>query len=281
MTTKNLRQGRIRVMSGDRPVRLEKTCAFTEGDLTFSRPKSTIQVKDRGTLSHLRRGDQMAASFTFAAKFVDKTLRETLEDGIYEGTIHAAVGLTPQAVNTVDLAYSYRQDSLVAASGEAISTKLANGVTPSSDSEYAELAGALRSGADYEEVTPGQFKVQPPAADTTMDVVYDAVGASTLDPRGVLPPAKESDARTMLLLLELDNVARSWIVDEVWELNHAYIENVDHAEGDEYDVLTFNGMAYISKVRTNNLTEGPGEFVHEVEIADTIFVHDSITIEIL
>jgi len=285
MPTRNLRHGRIRVMSGDTPVRLEKTCAFTEGDFTFAKPRNVIQVKDRGALSHLRRGDEEAVTFSFAAKFVDRTLRDTLEHGVFEGQAYAAVGLTPQVVNAITVPYAYLSDSLEHASGEAINTKLANGVTPSGDGEYAELAGALRGGAEQDEVTSGQFKAQPGVADTDMDVVYDAVGGSTLDGPDVVSsvadPRAESDVRTFLLLLEKMDPARNWIVDEVYELNHASVENVEQAEGDEYDTVSFTGIAYVRKVSVNELTEGPGEEVIDVELADSIFVGDEISIQII
>jgi len=270
------------LFSGDTPVRLEKTAPFTEGDLTYTISKTTIQVKDRGKFTkgrgHLRRGDDEAVTFSFSAKLTDRTLRETLEDYIWDGQAFDVVGLTPQVNQTANLPYAYRQNSLQGASGEAIATKLANGATPSSDGEFAELVGALNSEGEIVEVNPGQFQVQPGAADTDMLVTFDAVGKSTLDPKGVLPPSCEADRRTLLIVLEKINVAREDKVDEVYELNHATLETVEQAEGDEFDLLTFTGLAYVTKVPVGELIEGPSADVIEVEIFDSIVVDDELEI---
>jgi len=278
MPTKNLRHGRIRLFSGDTPVRLEKTAAFTEGDFSFTRNKTTIQVKDRGKLSHLRRGDQEPVSFSFSAKFVDKTLRRTLESHIWDGITDTLEGLTPQAANTPELTYAYEQDSLEAAAGEAIATKLANGAAVTGDDEFSEVVGAVDEEGDIVEVRPATINVRPGAADTTMDVVFDAVGLSTLDPRGVSPPRCAADAKTFLIILEKMVVAMvEDEVDETYELNHAYIETVEQAEGDEYDTLSFNGMAYVKKYTVNELLSvGASQDIHEVVLSDAVFVTDTL-----
>lgn len=283
MPTKNLRHGRIRIFSGDTPVRLEKTAAFTEGDFTFNRSKNIIQVKDRGKFrggqGHLRKGDEEAMTFSFSAKFVDKTLRETLEDYVWEAVTFTVQGLTPQTNQTAAVPYRYRQGSLAAATGEAIATKLAVGATPSNDGEFAEPTGALRNEAEFVEVDPGTFQVQPGAGDTDMSVVFDAIGLSTLDPKGVAPPQCEGDKRTFLLILEKLDVAlaESGVVSESWELNHATIETVEQAEGDEYDVLTFNGIAYITKSSfVSPLVTAPTSSVVEVVLADSIVIDDEL-----
>ena len=278
MPTKNLRQGRIRVFSGDTPVRLGKTADFTEGDFTFTRTKTTIQVKDRGALSHLRRGDQEAVTWSFSAKFVDRSLRRTLADYVWEGTTFAVKGLTPQAPNVAALPYRYRQDSLEPASGEAISTKLANGVAVSGDGEFSEPVGQFQQENEFLEVDPGTFNVQPPAADTAMDVTFDAIGVSTLDPKGVTSPRCASDRRTFLIILEKLDVAlaEGGVVDEAYEINHATIETVEQAEGDEFDVLTFNGIGYVSKVSVDEPLTPPVSQTIEVELSDVIFVTDSL-----
>ena len=62
MPTHNLRQGVIRIRSGDTVV-LTKEAAFTEGDFTYTNTKNTIQVKNRGVLDHLRKGDEEAVTY--------------------------------------------------------------------------------------------------------------------------------------------------------------------------------------------------------------------------
>jgi hypothetical protein len=250
MPTHNLRQGVIKIQSGD-SVPLVKTAAFTEGDFSFTRTKNTIQVKNRGALDHLRKGDEEAITYSFSAKFVDKTLRRTLEEFIFDGTTENITGLTPEASNpATPIAYAYEQDSLQPASGDAIVTKIANGATPSSDNEFAEplktrddLEGVEMVGdAEGLPVVGGTFDAYPAAADTDMDIVFNAIGRSTLDPGA-------SDVKTFRIdLCKLDvALAAQGVIDETYQLNHAVVETVEQAEGDEYDVVTFNGFAYITK----------------------------------
>ena len=256
MPTHNLRQGRIKIRSGDSSP-LIKTAAFTEGDFTFTRAKNIIQVKNRGKLrssegGHLRKGDEEAVTFSFSAKFVDKTLRRCLEEFIWDGQTKNLTGLTANSLNSnVALDYAYEQDSLQVASSEAGFTKIANGGTPGSGGEFAE---ELKTRDDLElvemvgdaEALPsavaGQFSVFMPAADTDLDVVYDAIGRSTLDPGA-------SDVKTFRIDLEKLDVALAaqGTVDETYQLNHAVVESVEQAEGDEYDVVTFSGFAFVTK----------------------------------
>jgi hypothetical protein len=250
MPTHNLRQGVIKIRSGD-AVPLIKTAAFTEGDFSFTRTKNTIQVKNRGVLDHLRKGDEEAVTYSFSAKFVDKTLRRCLEEFIFDGQAENITGLTAQSNNPAEpIAYAYEQDSLQPAAGDAITTKLANGATPSNDGEFAEplktrddLEGVEMVGdAEAVVVVGGTFDVQPGSADTDMDVVYDAIGRSTLDPG-------TSDVKTFRIDLEKLDVALAaqGVVDETYQLNHCVVESVEQAEGDEFDTVTFSGFAYITK----------------------------------
>ena len=251
MPTHNLRQGVIKVYSGD-TVPLVKTALFTEGDFTFTRTKNTIQVKNRGVLDHLRKGDQEAVTFSFSAKFVDRTLRDTLDSFIWQGQTKAVSGLTPSANNPgVALDYAYVQDSLEAASGETISTKVGVGVTPTSANEFGEVTKTRDDLEDVEMVgdaealpaaVAGTFNVFPDTADTDMDVVYNAIGRSTLDPGA-------SDVKTFRIEIEKLDVALAaqGVVDETYSLDDAVIETIEQAEGDEFDVLTFNGFAYVTK----------------------------------
>lgn len=268
MPTKNLRHGRIRLRSGDN-MPLEKTAAFTQGDLSFTTAKSTIQILDRGALSHLRRGDQQAVTFKFSAKFVDRTLRRALEHHVFDGQARTVTGLTPQASNTASLPHAYEQGSLQAASGEAIATKLSAGSTPSVDGTFAETSGAYDEEGQVVEVRPGTFKVRPGAADTDMAVVYDAVGLSTRDPA-------DSDRKTLEVVLQKLDVADPALatVVESYRLLDAYVESVEQAEGDEFDLLTFSGVAFLERPRI----ERNNAKVLEVEAADAAVLGDYLEI---
>ena len=231
-----------------------KTAAFTEGDFTYTVTKNTIQVKSRGKFiggaGHLRRGDQEAVTYSFSAKFVDKTLKRTLEQFIWDGTTMNVTGLTANSLNADEpLEYAYEQNSLQVASTEAGFSKVANGTTPSIN----EFAEELKTRDDLEDVAmvgdaelvtpvPGQFAVFMPAADTDLNVVYDAIGQSTLDPG-------TSDVKTFRIDLEKLDVALAaqGTVDETYQLNHCVVETVEQAEGDEFDVVTFNGFAFVQR----------------------------------
>jgi hypothetical protein len=283
MPTKNLRHGRIRLFSGDVPLALEKTAAFTEGDFSFTRAKTTIQVKDRGALGHLRRGDEEAVAWSFSAKFIDKTLRETAEDYVWEGTTFQIKALTPSSNQVAAVPYRYRQGSMQPATGEAIATKLAAGVAPSSDNEFSEPVGLLRQEAEFLEIDPGTLNVYPAAADTDMDVVFDAIGTSTLDPKGTTAPRCESDKRTFLIILEKFDVAltKEGVIAEQYEINHATIESVEQAEGDEFDTLTFSGIGYVTKPSVSpggpsDIVSPPTEQTIELNLSDSVFVSDEL-----
>lgn len=248
MPTKNLRQGRIDIEDGS-TVPLTKTAAFTEGDFTFTRTKNTIQVKNRGALDHLRKGDEEAITFSFAAKFTDKTLVRTLDEFIFDGKTKNLSGLTANALNSnLALDYAYEQNSLQAASTETGFTKAANGVAPvlnefgeeiktKDDLEDVEMVGdsELAAGA-----VPGEMAVFPPVSDTTFDVVYDAIGRSTFQPGA-------SDVKTFTLKLIKLKPEDLTTINETYRLNKCYLETVEQAEGDEFDIVTFNGVAYVKK----------------------------------
>jgi len=182
---------------------------------------------------------------------VDKTLRRCLEEFVWDAQTEQVTGLTPSANNPDEaLGYAYEQGSLAAASGEVISTKIGNGATPSSPNEYAEAAKTrddlegVEMVGDAEAVVAvvGTCDIYPDTADTDMDVVYDAIGRSTLDP-GI------SDVKTFDLILEKLDVALAdqGTIDETYTLADAVVENVEQAEGDEYDTVSFTGFAYITK----------------------------------
>ena len=249
MPTHNLRQGVLRIRSGDTVV-LTKEVLFTEGDFTYTVTKNTIQVKNRGVLDHLRKGDEEAVTFSFSAKFVDKTLKRTLEQFIWEAKTKNVTGLAANSLNNnVALDYAYEQNSLQVAASETAYAKVGVGVVPIIN-EFSEESKTRDDLEDVEMVgdaelavpVPGEFQVFMEAADTDLNVVYDAIGKSTLDPG-------TSDVKTFRLDLEKLDVALAaqGIIDETYQLNHCVVETVEQAEGDEFDVVTFNGFAFIKR----------------------------------
>lgn len=250
MPTKNMRQGRIYVRSGD-STPLVKECLFTQGDFSYTTAKATIQILQRGVLDHLRKGDEQAVTFKFSAKFVDRTLRRCLLDYVWDGQAEAVTGLTGNALNSnVPLDYAYEQGSLQVGSSESGWSKLAHGGTPAGTKQFAEEVGAL----DLEGLTqvgsaqtaaaavPGEFSTYQPVGDTDLSVVYDAIGRSTLHPG-------TSDVKTFRIDLVKLDVAdpTKTVVAERYQLNHARLESVEQAEGDEFDLVTFSGFAFVVK----------------------------------
>ena len=231
---------------------MTKEAPFTIGDFTFDRPKNVIQVDNRGLLDHLRRGNQAAITFSFSAKLKDRRLRHTLEDYIWEQQTKGVTGLTQGALNeNIPVDSPYVQGTLTLDSGETGWTKLAAGATPAVEKEFAEEVGSedlegLTVVGDAETTgaaTPGQFAAFMPGGDTDLDVIYDAVGQSTKDPGA-------SDVKTLKINLEKLDITdpTRTAVSETYELDNVFIENVSQAEGDEFDVLTFNGFAYVTRL---------------------------------
>lgn len=84
--TKNLRDGQLVINDGT-GTPLTLTLALDEGDLSFTINQNTIQVRDRGVLSHTRPGDQATVDMSFSAKWVEllgATLTVPTEDTLYE-----------------------------------------------------------------------------------------------------------------------------------------------------------------------------------------------------
>ena len=68
--TKNLRDGELMLRDGDDPVN-SQLLALDEGNLQFNVPDPKEQILDRGTLSHLREGDEQPVTGSFAVKFTE------------------------------------------------------------------------------------------------------------------------------------------------------------------------------------------------------------------
>lgn len=248
MPSKTMQHGRLKVYSGD-GTPLVKTVDFDMGDFSFERSQPIEQIKVRGRLRELRRGEDEPVTFSFSAIFQDKTLRRCLDQFVWDGQSELLTGLSGGAVNNnVAVAYPYEQNSLQPAATETGFTKIAPGGTPSSDGEIAEEVGAediegvTVVGSSGATVVPGEFSVQMPAADTNLAVVYDAVGQSTLDPG-------TSDVKTFRIDLEILDPGQPLspgVVVETYRLDHARVETMPQEEAMP-NTISFDGFAYVTR----------------------------------
>jgi len=67
---KNLRDGELKLFDGDSPEN-SQLLALDEGNLQFTVASNVEQILDRGTLSHMRPGDEAAVEGSFAVKFTE------------------------------------------------------------------------------------------------------------------------------------------------------------------------------------------------------------------
>jgi len=239
MSTKNFRHGKIRIQSGD-VVPLEKNAEFTEGDFSWSFSKDIKQILDRGKLKELRKGDEQAVEWSFSAKFVDKTLYRTLDQAIFDGHTETITGLVGGALNDpVSTTYPYEQNSFTI--DDAGFTKLAIDAVPAVDGDYSEDTGAI----DREDaIVASTFQVLMPAADTDLEVTYDAVGGSTRD---LELGACGDDVKTLAIFLDIYDPCDPNAVVETYELRHAAVNEISFEEGDDFDTLSFSGFALIRR----------------------------------
>lgn len=250
MGIKNFRHGRIRVLSGD-ATPLIKVAIFSMGNFQFGEDFPTNEVRDRGELIEITKGDDEPVNWSFGAKFQDKTLLRTLRDKVWDAQTESFTGLTPSANNLLTPAYDFEQNSVQGATGETI-VKIANGGTPSTDNELAEAVGSLDvEGVVRVEAVAGAIQVYQPAADTDRDLVYDAVGKGTLG----LDECSGSRKTIKLQLQIFDPCDPPTAADlsagtvlETYELDNAYLTTLNFVEGDEFDELTFSGRALIDRV---------------------------------
>lgn len=237
-TTRSKRHGILRACSGDTPTALEKVLDFTEGDFEFTTTKNITNILDRGILKEFRRGDDEPVTFSFSAKFRDRTIHEVLDKFVWDGQTELITGLTDGANNVgvaTTLGEGYEQGTLFIT--DPGFTKLAAGVTPTSAGEYSEDVGA----ADEEGVIVATtFEVFPPVADTDVNISYGAVGTSTT------PDSACSDVKTLKLKFDLVNPCDPQggaNVEFTYEFEFAALTSFTVAEGDEFDTVSFEGVA--------------------------------------
>lgn len=261
MSIRNLRDGVIRVQSGDTPP-LEKRCTFTAGDFAYTENFPTNIIRDRGRVRQITAGDEQPVEWSFSALLEDFTLQRTIRDKVWDGLAETILGLAAGGNNlNVALGYAYEQGSFEFAAGETGQKLLPPGTVPIVDNDFSEEPGT----ADVEKViavakgtgAPGSggFNVRQPAADVDRDVVYDAVGVATLQTPGQ-PADCAGGRKTFKLILDIydpcdpadpDDFAAGTI-DFSYVLDNAYLTSDNFAEADEADTISFGGQAITPRV---------------------------------
>ena len=268
MGIKNFRHGRITIKSGD-ATPLEKIADFSNGNFTWTSNYTTNEIRDRGSLMEITKGDDEPIDWSFSAKFQDKTLMRTLRDKVWAATTENLTGLTAASLNAVVTAYDFEQGSVAGQAGQTI-VKLANGADSVSVNADNELAEGISTGADVE----GVIKVSktatntgtiggaastvypaiyyyPPTASTTLNIVYDAVGKGTIGTDDC-----SGSRKTFVLILQVydpcdppsstDSTAGT--VLETYTLDDSYLASLTFTEADEFDEVSFSGRSLKQKI---------------------------------
>ena len=255
MPVKRLGQGRLTIKSGD-ATPLSKVISFVDASLAITEGQPAEPILNRDVLSEISRGPETPCKFEFSCKYEDKALRDLLREAIWNATAEALTGLTGGATNSnVQTIYRFRQGSLQAAASESpVYTKLAAGATPTNDREFAENVGVADPRRPLSVVvvpgvaqamSTGGFDVKQPAADTTLSVVYDAVGLSTLNPGG---PSVLTSGSVITFLMHWDFLSpqdMTTVLERI-ALNHAYCTEVAVSEGDPFNSIKVSGFALVA-----------------------------------
>jgi hypothetical protein len=80
--TRNLRDGELTIKDGTGTPK-SLTLTLDNGDLSWDETDSTLEIKDRGVLSHTRPGDQMSCPLSFSAKWVQLIAASTSGGSTY------------------------------------------------------------------------------------------------------------------------------------------------------------------------------------------------------
>ena len=236
---------------------------FSGATFTYTESRERNLVRDRGEIKEVTVGDDQPIEWSFEAQYEDRTSFRTIRDGVWDAQAETVVGLTPAALNlNVSLTYDYEQNSLQIAAGDAVApgVKLAIGVAPAVAGEFSENVGA----ANVESViqvpgagaAPGGFNVFMPAADVDLDLVYDAVGQSTLNPALLEGGACTGSISFFNLILDIyDPCDPPSTIDltlgtvvERHTLRSAWLNEDTFAEAEEADTISFSGQSIAPKV---------------------------------
>lgn len=106
--TKNLRDAELEIQSDT-----NVTVVLDEGDLRFTVHRNKINILDRGTLSHMRKGDEQPVDVSWTCKFIDFGIQSGATSSVYDiltqtGTASAYTGTNTDEgdVYTTDLVFT-------------------------------------------------------------------------------------------------------------------------------------------------------------------------------
>ena len=240
---------------------LQKIVTFSGASFSFTESRTRNIVRDRGEIKEVTVGDQIPVSWSLTAQYEDRTSFRTFVDGVWDNQLDTVLGLVPGVPNSnVPPTYDYEQNSLQILSTDPIalipSSKQPIGTPPAADGEFSENVGT--SNVERVIVVPAAdgFNIQPPVGDADVDVTYDAVGRSTLDPASVALGActgSISFFRLVLLIfdpcdppstidLTIGTVVEKIVIDQAW------LDEDGFSENEEANEVTFSGQAIVNKV---------------------------------
>lgn len=265
MTIKNFRHGRLIVEDGSLPVPLQKVITFSGATFTFTEGRTRNIVRDRGEIKEVTVGDQVPVTWSLTAQYEDKTSFRTLRDGVWDNQLDTILGLVPGVPNTnVPTTYDYEQNSLQILATDPIgpiAAKQPVGTPPAADGEFSENVGTSNVEKVITVPAADGFNIQPPAGDADVDVTYDAVGRSTLDPASVAAGACTGSInffRLVLLIfdpcdppsvndLTLGTVVERIVIDQAW------LDEDSFSENEEANEISFSGQSIQEKVLIETL----------------------------
>lgn len=259
MTIKNFRQGRLYIEDGSTPAPLRRVITFAGANFTYTEGRTRNLARDRGEVKEVTIGDNVPVEWSFEYGFEDEELYRTIRDGVYANEPDSITGLVGGAANlNVPTTYDYEQGSLTIAPTDPVApgTKLAIGAAPAVAGEFSENLGA----ADAEQVIrvpqADGFNVFMPPADTDLDLIYDALGLSTLNPALLATGACTGQVNYFRLRLRIFDPCNPPstldLAQGVPELDividEAFLDEDTFSEGEEQDTLAVSGRSLRDKV---------------------------------
>ena len=259
MTIKNFRHGRLYLEDGSTPTALSKVVTFSGATFEFTETRNRNLVRDRGEIKEVTVGDDEPIQWSFTAQYEDRNSFRTVRDGVWDSTAETITGLTGGALNlNVATTYDFEQTSLSIAAGDAVApgTKLAIAVAPAVAGEFSENLGVSNVESVIVVAKAAAFNVFMPAADVDLDIVYDAVGESTLVVAGLGAGACTGSISYFKLRLDIydpcdppstKNLLLGTVVER-FTITQCWLEENGFSENEEADEITFSGNALDSKV---------------------------------
>ncbi|KKK88859.1 hypothetical protein LCGC14_2738930 [marine sediment metagenome] len=260
MTIKNFRHGRLLIEDGSIPVPLQKVVTFSGASFTFTESRTRNIVRDRGQIKEVTVGDQIPVSWSLTAQYEDRTSFRTFVDGVWDNQLDSVLGLVAGVPNVnVPTTYDYEQNSLQILATDPIgpiASKQPIGTPPAADGEFSENLGVSNVERVISVPALDGFNIQPPAGDADVDVTYDAVGRSTLDPASVALGActgSISFFRLVLLIFDpcdppdVNDLTIGTVVEKI-TIDQAWLDEDGFSENEEANEVTFSGQAIVNKV---------------------------------